>query len=541
MIRSRHKLLGCPGGDAVPVWKSLLPLLLYGAGALLEASPVSPGPTLLMHPVTASVERGGSGEVLLEAIPSYGGDIQFVIKRQPSHGSLGEIRRQSPSAVVLAYTNGGDKDASDDFTFRIKAPGKAWATCQAALTITDPPTSLQVSPAVLDFGTVGLGEAPSRKILLKNRLAGSIAGTLLIPSPWRVEGDGRYDLRLGESAEFTIVYEPHAATVSVATMNLLPSGNGPKLTLQGESVAPFTITPESIDIHPGSAPPEVTLRNSLDHPITVKAVTDDLVGEIPSFSLKPKGERKVRLKDVQQQIKTMNTRVRFVFGDYDAGVAVKILPAPPSTNQVLQASHDDKKPAFAEDRGSAPADAVRVTAVHLPTNTINPSPIQIGTGLPQVPTGPVLLPEEEQAQLRRLMVRDLSYFLKPGWFGWRLTLQWRYEEPPPKEFLIEEKILLSNVSDGGNDAGSVEYRRIKPRWIKSQGMGIWQASVPPPPEGFRFLRIAPVLEGNEKTIWASFQIQMPSNTMIREQYRGPLALLLLVLLVTLVLRMMGRL
>ena len=522
-------------------WLVMAPLFLHGLGMILVASPTSSEPTLLMHPVMASVERGGDAEILLEAIPSYGADINFTIKEQPSHGSLGEIRRKSPNAVLLTYTNNGAKDTADAFTFRIKAPGKSWATCQAALTITDPPDSLRVSPAVLDFGKVGLGEATSRKLLLRNRLAGVIAGTLMIPSPWRVEGDGRYNLRLGESAEFTIVYEPHAVTESAATVNLLPSRNSPKLTLQGKSVSPFVVSPESTEIHSGSVSPEVIVTSCLEHPMTVKVVADDLVGVIPSFSLKPKEGRRIRLTETQHPIKEMDTMVRFVVGDYDAGVSVKIFPPLPSTNQVVQSPRENKKSELPKDQESTTANTVRIMTDQLLINTVTKQPTKIGTDLPKIPTSPVLLPEEEQVQLRRFMVSDLTYFLKRGWIGWHLILQWHYEDPPPKEFLIEEKLLVGNVSKEGNDGGTLEYRRVKPRWIKSQGNRIFQASVPPPPEGFQFLRIAPVLEGNDTTIWASFQIQMPSKTMIWEQYRGPFAILLVVILVILVLRMMGRL
>ena len=141
--------------------------------------------------------------------------------------------------------------------------------------------------------------------------------------------------------------------------------------------------------------------------------------------------------------------------------------------------------------------------------------------------------------MRRLMVRDLSYFLKPGWVGWRVILQWCYEDPPPKQFLIAERIILPDVRDtAGGD--SLEYRSIRPRWVKAIRNGIWQAAIPSPREGFHYLSIAPVLEGKEKTIWASFQIQMPSNQLVWDRYRGPLALLLLVILVIVILRIMGR-
>jgi hypothetical protein len=144
----------------------------------------------------------------------------------------------------------------------------------------------------------------------------------------------------------------------------------------------------------------------MEHSIMLKAVTDDLVGVIPMVSLKPKGEMKVRLKDMQHPIKEMNTSVRFVMGGYETGVAVKILPLHPSTNDVLKATHSDQKPKLPKDRGIESADTARVTTVQLPTPTIDSPPVQIGTGLPQITTGPSLLSEEEQVKLRRLLISD---------------------------------------------------------------------------------------------------------------------------------------
>jgi len=502
-------------------------------------SPVAP-PTLLAHPVVTEVERGGAAEIRLEALPSYGNQVRFVISSKPSYGSLGEIKRISPNVVSVPYSNNGGKEGADEFDFRIMAPGKCWATYHASLKIVDPPDSLQAIPTMLDFGSVGLGESESKKLVLKNRAAGLISGNLLISSPWRLSGDPSYSLRMGEAASFTITYEPREVGQTCSTVNLLPSDHGPRVTLKGEGILPFALSTKALVLSSEIRSADLSIESRLDHTMTVKVLTDDLLRDLPPLVLKPKEIRMIRLTCPRNLMSEMNTTARFTYGDYETGVAVRI-PASAAATKQVPASDNNTTPSPTPLNRAGSKDHDRVTVVQFSESPANQIPVSVESGFPEIPKGPTLLPEEDQQGLRRLMVRDLSYFLKPGWIGWRLTLQWRYDDLPPKEFLIEEKLQLTNVAEGVGESGSVEYRRVKPRWIKSQGNGIWQASIPSPPEGFRFLRIAPVLEGKEKTIWATFQIQMPSNKLVWERYRGPLALVLLVLLVIVIVRIRRRL
>ena len=505
----------------------------------IHASPahVAP-PTLLKHPVAAEVERGGVGLVRIEAVPSYGNQVRFAITKVPNHGSLGEIQRDAPNVVSVNYSSNGNKEDSDEFTFRVFTPGKCWTTYTATLKIVDPPNSLQAIPEELNFGTVGLGESQARKLTLRNRAAGLITGNLLISPPWHLSSDSNYSLRMGESTSYTITFAPHEVNTSTATVNLLSSGDASKITLKGAGILPFTLSDSTVEVSSEKKGAELQIKNLLDHAVIVKAATDDLIVQIPPIALKAGELRTIHLRTLRRPLLLMNSAVRFSLGTYEASVAVRIPPSladtteKPSGKNVATNSVPKQQPGFNEVK--------KITPVRLPTAPQDMSPVKVDAGLPDIPKGPTLLPEVEQEKMRRLMVGDLSYFLKPGWFRWKLTIQWHYEDPPPKEFLIEERLVHVNSRDareGGGD--SVEYKRIKPFWIKPLGSGVWQASIPPPKSGFQLLRIAPVLEGTNQTVSATFQIQMPSNTMIWEQYRGPLALLLFVILVILFIRMRG--
>ncbi len=512
----------------------LLLVLLLASVSILQASPPTPGlgPTLLIHPVSADVERGESSQIILEAIPSMAGDIKFTVSKTPEHGLLSEIRRKSPNAVLIVYTNNGDKDPEDEFTFRVKAPGKSWATAKAHLSIKNPPNSLQVVPSVLDFGKVGLGDSRTNKVVLKNRLADSVAGTLVLPTPWHIQGDGQYNLNYGESAEFSVLYAPHEVTRSMAIIHMLPSGNGPKLTLQGESMIPFVMNTNAVSISAPDHPAEISIQSQLDHEMTIKVVTDELIAVIPPISLKPRAVRRLNLRAQQPSPKQMQTTVRLTYGEYSTDMAVTILPSSQSTNQPTLA-HDSIKTSHADGLSTIEKTPNTLVTQSLPPSSPpNQQPTQIGAGLSHVSTGPVLLPEEEQAKLRPLLASNICYFLKPGLFGWHLTLQWHCDAVAPKEFLIEQRCVVPTEQGGSK----IEYRRVKPRWIKAQGNGIWSADIPPPSKGFQFLRIAPILEGDNQTVWATFQIQMPANSLIWNRYRIPAALALIVVLVVLIRR-----
>jgi len=508
-----------------------LVILLLGSGIIVAAPPVIVGPTLMLRPATADVERGANSEILLEAVPSNAGDIKFTISMPPAHGKLGEMRRKTPNSVVLTYTNNGDKEAEDEFVFRIKAPGKSWATETAIISVKDPVNSLEIIPNMLDFGKIGLGENSRRKLVLKNRLADSISGTLLLPAPWSIKGDGRYHLNYRESAEFSVFYEPHEETRSLATIQVLPSGNGPKLTLQGEAIKPFSVNTNAVVISPSGKSDEVTIQNQLDHEIIVKVVTDDLIAALPPIPLKPGTLRQVHLRVRQPSIKEMQTIVRLTYGEYDAEVAVTIQPPPQSTDQPSPRA-ESKKIESAKGRSDELKTSIAVRSNQCPgsENPANQHPTRIGTGLPHLPTGPVLLPEAEQMKLRRLLVSNISYFLKPGLFGWHLTLQWHCEDLSPREFLIERRAVVPTDHGGTN----TEFQRINPMGIKSLGNGMWQAGIPAPPQGFQFLRIAPLLDGTKQTVYATFQIQMPPSSLIWNRYRIPAALALIISLVLLI-------
>ena len=82
-------------------------------------------------------------------------------------------------------------------------------------------------------------------------------------------------------------------------------------------------------------------------------------------------------------------------------------------------------------------------------------------------------------------------------------------------------------------------QKIHPTHLRSENDGVWSASIPLPPEGFQSIRIAPLLEGKNQAVWATFQIQVPPNKLILDNYRWPIILVLLVILIAIIRKMLA--
>lgn len=491
-------------------------------------------PSLLAHPVTAEVDRGGSSDLELEAVPSYGSEVKFLITKNPLHGSLGKIERISQNKVSVSYTNDGSKSSTDEFVFRFNAPGKSWATSRALLTIADPESSLSIIPSTLDFGTIAMGDRQAKEVILTNRLSSQVDGTLIVPSPWKLNCDGKFSLKLGESLAFKITYEPHEVDQSIATVSLFASAKTPKITLRGNSVLPFTVTPKSASITPDVSGAKFLLEGHGAHPLTVNVSAEDLLIPVPPILLKPGIAQKVILRTQKLPFKETNIPVIFSCGDFKSEVSLKIFPSQsPHTNtsqvsKKLQANsteveNDLRQPSDLDEKNP------NRTPSHRDVTNLHSSDYSAVESLGNIPEnlGPSLFPENEQIKIRRLLVHEISYFLKPGWFAWRLSLQWHYDFPPPKEFLIEERLPVSSQSWFQTRCDSMEFKRVRQRHLKNTGDAVWTASIPCPPEGFQLIRIAPLLEGTNQVVWATFQVQIPPNKFIFEKYRWPCILLII--------------
>ncbi len=209
----------------------------------------------------ASMYTGRSIDIPLKAVWRNPTQIRFLIRTQPKHGVLGEIRITSPNTAVVTYThNGHDGAGLDSFTFAgqglgtpVSAPGKV------SIIISEEPSSLVV-PVEVDFGTVLVGESVTKEIPLDNTGGGIVSGTVEVPPSWKIAGDGspKYSVIHGQTNSLRLTFSPtddrsyeeklrfsHQHTLSV---NLVGKGQAPlafepdgQLELTGSPVRSGTI------------------------------------------------------------------------------------------------------------------------------------------------------------------------------------------------------------------------------------------------------------------------------------------------------------
>ena len=200
-------------------------------------------PTILLHPVTGELIRGGEVDLPISVASPSGGEVLFQISKPPRFGSLQRLESRYSSAPIYRYVNDSSvRSEEDSFEFRIQAPGKAWSTHTASLRIKDPPGSLSVIPGKIDFGKVAIGSTAHRTLLLCNTFGAPVSGTLLLPAPWFVVGDGVFSLAEKQTHSFEIEFRPTESKEEVTELRAAPEiPNFPSVPVSGEGIVPFLI------------------------------------------------------------------------------------------------------------------------------------------------------------------------------------------------------------------------------------------------------------------------------------------------------------
>jgi hypothetical protein len=259
---------GCGFSKAILVARNAATLVFFGA--LLYANPFLPlahgdislkaeekssdsrrkssiEPTVLMKPVAAEVIRGGEVTIPIGVVSPNGLDIDLQISRPPSCGTLRPLVAQAGTPPRFLYLNDSSaKSPEDSFEFRVRVPGLAWSTHRATIRIKNPPGQLSVIPEKLDFGGVPIGSTSRRTLLLCNSFGAPVSGTLLLPAPWSLAGDGAFFLDENESKSFEIIFTPLEAKSDNTELKVAPElSNFPSVPISGEGVVPFLIDTNS--------------------------------------------------------------------------------------------------------------------------------------------------------------------------------------------------------------------------------------------------------------------------------------------------------
>lgn len=182
-------------------------ILFQGDCVSKEKAPVQP--TIAKESV-AVVERGGDTQVTLEAVPSFGNELSFEIVSPPTHGTLSSLKSTSDHTASVTYHHDGNKiSLSDEFLFRVQAPGQAKSTaCRVSIQVVRRPPLLEFAPPSLDFGEVTISGKRQTNVLITNIGGTRTRDRLLLPKGFSApDGDG-FALGEGESISILLEFKP---------------------------------------------------------------------------------------------------------------------------------------------------------------------------------------------------------------------------------------------------------------------------------------------------------------------------------------------
>lgn len=197
--------------------------------------------------IEVEVVRGGSVRVPLRGFERNLNPLVYRPLARPRHGTISGLRQHAgpgrQGAGEITYTHGNDDDSTTDtFSFEVRSPlTKLSGRGRVTIRIVDAAAQLRITPPVLDFGEVALGDPPSRAAVeLENSGGGVLQGHLEPPAPFLLEDDGAFVLRRGERTRIPILFAPEAPGPFVFRIQPVP-GDPAVLTLRGEARNPLSV------------------------------------------------------------------------------------------------------------------------------------------------------------------------------------------------------------------------------------------------------------------------------------------------------------
>jgi len=291
---------------------------------------LTPPPPIALGQQVSSY-AGHSIDIPLKAIWRMPTQVRFIIRTQPKHGVLGDVRITSPNTAVVTYThNGQDGAGLDSFTFAAQGLGTpVSAAGKVSVVISEEPSSLEV-PVEVDFGTVLIGDSVTKAITLENTGGGSIAGTLETPPAWKVKGSANYRVIHGQSETVQLTFTPtddRNYTEKLRFSHLYTLS----ISLLGRGQAPLTFQPDGT-IELGGAP--VRSGTIIAHNATgqerVLSITAPKNVTTPKSVKIPAGDDVPIILSTDEKFKSgLEGQITFRSGTYEHNVGVRLFSMAP--------------------------------------------------------------------------------------------------------------------------------------------------------------------------------------------------------------------
>src|SRR5438093_2722513 len=161
----------------------------------------------------------------------------------------------SPGGEIVTLLDNGlqsDPEAGDGIysgqwipsavgTYTLTFPGNDSVTVNVA----NPTISL--SPSLLDFGNVPVGNSSDQDFTVQNSGGGVLKGNASTNPPYLIVSGGSYSLSAGQSQTVTVRFSPTSLGTFPGNVNFT-GGDGTSATLSGNGIGVSSITPNSIDL-----------------------------------------------------------------------------------------------------------------------------------------------------------------------------------------------------------------------------------------------------------------------------------------------------
>jgi hypothetical protein len=282
--------------------------------------------------VTMKVFIGESARIPLTGVSRSGGQLQFLIRRQPTAGKLSEITPTSRNTATVTYTHDASAGAGvDRFRYAVRAPNGGFSTPADVTLNIVPRPPVFVAPARVDFPAVAVGRSAQQTIEIRNDGGSRVTGKLTLPAPWSlVKSDGSYSLGPGETKSLTILFAP-TEDRSVAETAVFSHADV-ELGLSGRGYNPIEIVPRALRLE-GDGRAEVrtggfVLRNVSDEDRELRIVAPPQVIVQDTVSVPAKSETQVAMHTRAGFLGSLDDKLVATGGGVRVEVPLRVMAAP---------------------------------------------------------------------------------------------------------------------------------------------------------------------------------------------------------------------
>jgi hypothetical protein len=225
------------------LWRVLVFLSLFQIGAFEVSAkqnkeePIPVPPTPVSERVQGYVKE--PLKITLRASGRIEEPMDFLIRKLPRKGSLGELRRTGPKSAMVVYTPAADAGPEQDsFTFAARSvDSPVSAPARIDIDLLHRPAALEF-PQSVDFGVVPIGDTVRLEVCIKNTGGSDAPLAISVNPPWSLEGPPPNEIKAGGESLISLIFAPETFGSFSERFTLSASGKQ-FISLKGSSQEPF--------------------------------------------------------------------------------------------------------------------------------------------------------------------------------------------------------------------------------------------------------------------------------------------------------------